>query len=96
MKAIKINKIETIEDVKAFFKYITEDLNLVWAPDEAFVWDAIEDTDWQYTFEDAVALDKAMKECYNVCGAEEVGRLAFEAVDTYLSQFEFEIDEDEI
>lgn len=92
MKTNTINdfNICTIADVREFFRFITDDMGLVWHPDDSFTeeWIYDEDGDSQISsWEEATKLDSLMLDCFRVCEKynEDIYKISFEEIDKYLS-----------
>ena len=76
-------KITTIEDVKAFAKYLTNDLHLNFPPDDDFSFYVNYETkEPSFSPEEAAKYNAHMNECFDVCEKANVD--VYEVMDDYL------------
>lgn len=73
MKYIMSSEISTVEDVEQFVKFIYEDLNINFHPDDDFK-DYIKDVTKERIFSEADAnmYNNLVDECFNVCEKKDV------------------------
>ena len=78
-------KITTIEEVKAFAKYLTNGLHLNFHPDDDFSFYVNYETkDPTFSLEEAAKYNALMNECFDVCEKENVD--VYEVMGDYLKK----------
>ena len=82
MKFDKTKKIETIEDVKAFFEFLSKELIISFHPDDGFDSYIDENGNQLLSDDDCALYDTKMNECFDVCDTfnEDIYELAFDAL----------------